>query len=763
MIRNYYKLALRNISRSRFYTFLNIFGLATGIAFTLLIAAYCWNEWRVNRQLKDADRQYILTSTWKDPNMGYPLATLGPLAKALKENYPGLVANYYRFDGIYAIISHGEKHFREDLAIGDSTLLTLYGFPLLQGDPRTALAAPFSVVIPDDMAVKYFGRTRVMGENLTIEDFSGGKKDFRITGVLKLPERNSVTRLNEENENKFFVPTANLSFFNRNMVWQNRGIASYVELQKEVGPEALEAPITHLLKLNTDPSVSSNLKVSAVPLQSYYLTGNVKSLSGDGGAVLKMLYTLSLIACFILLMAIVNFVNLAVSRSTSRMKEIGIRKVLGSLRRQLILQFLTESVLLALFATGLALGLYALFAPLLSGMLGNEVPGFSKFPLLAWAILPVFALLIGCVAGLYPALVLSSLSSVDALKGRGGSKEKLLLRKGLVAFQFATATVVFVGAIIISQQIRLFFSDRLGYNKDWIVSAQLPRDWSAAGVQKMLSIRDAFSRTAAVERTTLSFEIPDGGNGGSNGAWREGGDSSRALVAQFLSTDEQYAATYRIPMAAGTFFNRPDESSSFDTFRVVINETACRALGWTSPEQAVGRRIRLQNGPTRWLTVSGVTRDFHFGSMSAPIDPNIFVHVSLFNSYRYISFKLQPGNIGSILNTLQRQWATLLPGEPFEYRFMDDALADLYKDELHFEKGRFDRHRTGIDHRAAGRDRHAVDEHTKKDKRDRHPKSGRRRSAGDHPAIPAGVPSLAAAGVTDRLAAGLVDHAALAG
>jgi putative ABC transport system permease protein len=139
--------------------------------------------------------------------------------------------------------------------------------------------------------------------------------------------------------------------------------------------------------------------------------------------------------------------------------------------------------------------------------------------------------LVGCLAGLYPALVLSSQSSVDSLKGRGGSKENVLLRKGLVVFQFATATIVFVGAIIISQQIRLFFSDRLGYNKDWIVSAQLPRDWTNAGVRKMSSIRDAFSRTAGVKNATLSFEIPNGGNGGSNSAWREGSDSSRALVA----------------------------------------------------------------------------------------------------------------------------------------------------------------------------------------------------------------------------------------
>jgi putative ABC transport system permease protein len=680
MLRNYYRTSIRNISRNRFHSSLNVLSLATGMAFTLLIASYIWGEWRVNRQLRHADRQYILNSNWKDPNMGVSQTTLGPLAKSLKENYPSLVANYCRFDGITSNVSFGDKHFRENIQLGDSSLLSMYGFTLLHGDAHTALTNPFTVVVTADMAIKYFGRIDAIGQNLSIENFSGGKKDFRVTGVLPAPSRNSVTWLDEANDNRIFIPSANLAFFGRNMDWPNIYIVSYIELQKGVSPASLKDPIAQLIKANTNPGISANLTVSALPLQSYYLTGN-------GGTVQKMLYTMSFIALFILLMALINFINLSISGSSARMKEIGIRKVLGGLRRQLIGQFLTESILLALIATGIALVLYPVFAPFLSAMLGKEVPGILALPTVAWVVIGALAILVGCLAGLYPALVLSSLPSVDSLKGKRGTiKENIFLRKGLVGFQFATATIVFVGALIISQQVRLFFSDQLGYNKEWVVSSQLPRDWSAQGVKRMEAIRKEFSVIPGVKDAALSYEIPNGNNGNSVGIYREGGDSAMSVISSMMISDEHYAATYQIPLAAGVFFNKEGEGSLQDSSRVVINETAAKALGWKDLRDAIGRRLQMFGRPGAFLTVSGVIKDFHFRGMGSPIDADIFMHVSLFNSYRYLSFKLWPGNMGTTLASLQRQWSTLLPGAPFEYRFMDETLQYVYQNELRLKK-----------------------------------------------------------------------------
>jgi len=674
---NYYRTAIRQIARSRFHAIINVVGLSVGIAFTLLIAVYCWSEWRVNRQLKEAGRQYILTSNWKDPNMGYVLATLGPLARSLKENYPTLVVNYYRFDGVTVTVSHGDKDFREELQLGDSTLLTMYGLPLMRGDARTALDDPFTVIITDDRAMKIFGTTDVVGKNLAIANFSGQKQDFRITGVMKKPSRNSVTWLTSENS--IFVPRSNLAYFGRNMDWSNGHIANYIELAPGVSPDALKGPIEHLIRQNADPHIAANLRVVPVTLHDYYLHAN-------GSTVQKMINTLSFIAVFILGMAMINFINLSVSRSSSRMKEIGIRKVLGGLRSQLRWQFLTESVLLAMVSTCIALLLYLLLAPVFSDMLGRELPALSTVPIFGWGLIALFGIFTGWLAGLYPAILLSALSTVNVLKGKAGSVEQnVRIRKGLVGFQFGTAAVVFIGAIIVSQQIDLFFSEKLGYNKEYIIASQVPRDWSSKGIRRMETIRSVFARMPQVRDVTLSFEIPNGANSGSMDVYREGGDPKRPVIAQTLVTDGRYASTYQIPLASGVYFNAANAFDTQDSTHLVLNETAVRALGWKTAGEAVGHRIQF-SGSNAMFTVCGVIRDFHFDAMSSRIQPEVFMPVKFGGIYRYLSFKLNPGHINSDIAVLQQQWAKLMPGAPFEYKFMDESLAAVYDNELRLRK-----------------------------------------------------------------------------
>jgi ABC-type antimicrobial peptide transport system permease subunit len=322
-------------------------------------------------------------------------------------------------------------------------------------------------------------------------------------------------------------------------------------------------------------------------------------------------------------------------------------------------------------------------------MLGSELPQLSSFPLYFISMLAAFALITGYLAGIYPALVLSSLRSVDSLKGALKSvKENILLRKLLVGFQFFTATVVLIGAIIISQQISLFFSKDLGYDKDYIISAQLPRDWSLKGVEHMEMIREEFAAMPELEQTTLSYEIPNGNNAGAVGIYKAGSDSTRAVVSQVLTTDEHYSSTYKIALAAGAFFHAGREKDENDSTRIVINAMESTALGWKDPHQALGQQVKLTNS-NMIFTISGVTRDFHFGAMGSPIQPCTFLHVYLNNSYRYLSFRLRPGNIGQGLAALQKKWAVLLPGAPFEYNFMDENLQKLYKSELQLRKSAY--------------------------------------------------------------------------
>ncbi len=677
MLKNYFKIAWRNTIKSRVYSAINIIGLSTGIAFTLLIAAYVWSELQVNTNLKNADRQYIIQSKWKDPNEGYFLATLGPLGKALKESYPNLVANYYRYDGITSNISKGDKSFRENIQIGDSTMLNMYGFALLQGDARTALHQPFTAIITADKALKYFGKTNVVGQTITIESFSGTKHDFLITGVLNKVSNNSVTNLVDGYSGDFYVSTDNLDFFGRNMSWQNAFIANYIELQKGVKPQDLQQPIAHLIKQNAQPQAAADLTPQLILLKDFYLDAN-------NGLIRKMLYALSAIALFILVMAIINFINMSVSRASARMKEIGIRKVLGGMKKQLILQFLTESIIIVSISTVFAFIIFLLIRNLFSSILIHEVPSLAAFPVYYVLFPLLFILIVGFIAGIYPAFILSSLKSVESLKGKPSVKENVLMRKSLVGFQFGIAAIAFIGAIIISQQINLFLSSDLGYNKDYILSAQLPRNWTQTGVNKMENIRNQFADLPSVNNVSLSYEIPDGNNSGPAGLYRFGADSSTAITVNALTTDENYISVYKIPMQAGSFF----EGHGFDSGKIIINEAAASALGWKNVSDAIGKQVRIPGAPIVFI-IKGVTSNFHFGSMQQKVTPIAFFNVQFAPIYRYMSFKLKPGNIAADIDAVQKKWSLLLPGSPFEYKFMDDTLANLYKSEIRLKKASY--------------------------------------------------------------------------
>lgn len=679
MFKNYIKVAWRNITKHCFYAFVNASGLFAGITFALLIGGYVWGELQVNSKLKNADRQYFLKSEWRDPNMGVDIATLGPIAKRLKEDYPNLVENYYRWDGITSVISKGDKHLRENIQLGDSTLLSMYGFKLLHGNAATALMQPFSVVITKEMAEKYFGKTDVVGETINIQSFSGAKRDFAITGVLKELPDNSVTHLNEANLNTFFVPTNTHTYFGRLTFddWSNTIVPSYIEMKKGASKASLDKAISQLIQTHAGNNIKTNLKIHAVPITDYYL-------QKDSGVIKRMLYALSVVGFFILLMAIVNFINFAISSSGNRIKEIGVRKVLGGLRSQLIFQFLTESFILVLIATALALAVYPSARPVFSEMVGKSIPSLSSFPL-HFVFIPIALILFtGLLAGLYPAFVLSSANTVNSLKGKLTTvKENVLLRKSLVGFQFAIALAVLIAAAIVSQQVSYFFSQRLGFDKEYVVASQVPRDWSPAGVRKMETIRNEFATIPEVSSVTLSYDIPNGSFGGPP-VYKAGTDSSKPIAMQSLITDENYLTTYGIQLNRGEFF----DSRKLDSGKVVLNEKAVVALGYKNSSDAIGQQLRIPGDPTTF-TIKGVTNDFHLGSMQQVIQPMIFFNVTTSVVHRYLSFKLKPGNVSAGIDAIQKKWAVLLPVSSFEYSFMDDTLKKLYAAELQLKKAAY--------------------------------------------------------------------------
>lgn len=678
MLKNYFKIAWRNLWKNKAYAFINIFGLSIGLASAMLIAGYVWAELRVNKQLKNSGNQYILQSKWKDPNMGIEQTTVGALAKALKEQYPNLVANYFRWDGIGSNVSKGDKIFRESLQLGDSTILSMYGFKLIHGDAKTALNAPYTVMISSGLALKYFGKTDVIGETLSIESFSGTKHDFSITGVMEAPGRNSVTYFGGEN-NQVFIPASSSSFFGRNMdVWFNPYILSYIELQEGVSPKALEEPIAQLIKQRTPNQFRKNLKVELAPLEDYY-SGN--------GSVRKMLQTLSFIAFFILLMAIINFVNITISRSATRMKEIGLRKVMGGVRKQLVLQFFSESILVVAISTGLSLIFYQLFRPFISGLLGTDIPVLSSYPS-SYILVPfIIVFIVGVLAGIYPAILLSSLKSVDSLKGvLKTAKENILLRKALVGSQFCIALIVFIGALIVASQVKLFLNSDLGYNKDFIVSAQVPRDWSKKGVEHMETIRDEFAAMPEIKSATLSYQIPNGNHERKINLYKASSNAAQAVTSIRLGADENYADTYSIHLMAGSFL--PDNKSEYDLSKIVINETLAKALGWHNAGEAIGQQVRMEeDSPV--FTVIGVVKDFHFESMQQAVQPIAFQHIGKTETFRFLSFKISPVNTAEAISAIKTKWSKLLPGSAFEFSFMDETLKAMYSTEIQLKKAAY--------------------------------------------------------------------------
>ncbi len=557
-------------------------------------------------------------------------------------------------------------------------MLNMYGFQLLHGNAATALSEPYSVVMTKDRAIKYFGKTDVIGKTISIENFSGSKHNFVVTGVLNNFISNSVTDLIEGNPNHFFVSISNLDFFGRNMNWSDPHIVGYIELQKGITPAELEKPIAQLLKENAPPYFVSDLKPYLLSLKDCYLSAN-------NGLVTKMLYALSAIALFILLMAIINFVNMLVSSSAPRMKEIGIRKVLGGMKKQLIFQFLFESIIIVFIATLFAFSIYLLTQNFFSDILGKPIPSLGNFPSY-FVIFPLlFILSIGIISGIYPAFIMSSFNSIDSLKGKLTSgKDHVLLRKSLIAFQFCIATIAFIGAMIISKQINLFLHSNLGYNKDCVLSAQLPRNWTREGVEKMETIRDEFATMPQVKNVSLSFDIPDGNYSNQVPIFRYGKDSSESVSADILEDDEKYLSLYQIPLIAGL----PFEGHRLDSLKVILNETAIKALGWKEPEKAIGQQVKIP-GNQGVYTVTGVMEDFHFGSMQTKVEPIIMFNLQYDFIYRYLSFKIKPGNAIATVAALKKKWTSLLPGTPFEYTFMDETLATMYRSELQLRKASY--------------------------------------------------------------------------
>ncbi|HEY4874470.1 MAG TPA: ABC transporter permease [Puia sp.] len=680
MYKSYFTIAFRHLTRHKLFSVINISCLAIGIAFSIIIGVYVLNQVKVNSDIKNLSSQYLIKSNWKDGNIGIDLTTLGPLAKTMKDEYPGLVENYYRFDPVGNIVSVGDKHFREDISIGDTTFVAMFGFPLLYGNPKQAFINDQSAVITEDLAIKYFGRKDVINKAITIQTPSdGGKHDYLISAVLKKMPYNSITNFAvSKTEYQVYLSMFNNQYFqggDKGDNWRNVYMVNIIELKKGVTAKDLEKPFEQTLTKYQPAFVKGNLKIELAKMEDYHLKSN-------NNAVQKTLTTLSLIAAFILLLAIINFVNINIGTSSYRLKEIGLRKVFGSVRTQLITQFITESLILTFIAAIISLFLYQFMIPVFNQLLDTTLDPFWHFGFSKILFLIALVILVGVISGICPAFVLSASNVINSVKGKiDSAKGSLLLRKILLVAQFTLTIIIFIITLNVSKQVSYFFYKDLGYNKEQVmIISSVPRKYDSVGVIQMENVRSQLLSMPQVKNAALSYDIPDGNGGGYTSIYKNGSNDFTSVT--IFAADPSYANVYGIKMKEGIFLSNDNK---YIPGQVVINEAAEKALGWNS---AVGKIINIGAPNGQAITVAGVMKDFNFLSLQAAVPPMMIANLNepFTRSYRYFSVKLNTTDIINTVNALENKWKNLFPDAGFEYTFMDEKFESIYRGELQLKK-----------------------------------------------------------------------------
>ncbi len=677
MFRNYLKTALRNLRKRAGTSLINVAGLAVGMACSILIMLFVFDELGYDRFNGNYDRIWRVTRKWLNADgvvnlhLGQVAPPIGPL---LKNDFPEILraARMIQVEGL--LINAGPVYFEEDrFFFAEGSLFDVFTFKMTAGDPATALRDPFTVVITTDMARKYFGAEDPVGRPITIQA-SGQSADLKVTGVVEpLPAASH------------FHPDFLGSFTTFEAIvgprelesWSSNNYATYLLLPPGYDISHLATRLDAFMDRHMSPGISAETKLELQPLEDIHLRSQLDSEIEANGDI-RYVRIFSIVALFVLLVACVNFMNLATARSEGRAREVGLRKVVGARRGQLVGQFLGESVLTAVVSLVAALGLVALALPTFNRFLGRTLslnPGVNGSLLIFLAAITVF---VGLVSGLYPALFLSGFRPARVFKGTsGGGATGISFRKVLVVFQFAISIVLIVCVSVVSGQLRFMRTKSLGFDKEHVVV--LPS--GPAMVQNLEGVKARLLANPDIISVSAAKRVPSGRLLDSAQARLIGGGQVQSIdfrIANLL-VDHDYIPTYGIPMAAGRNFSREMGTDATQAF--VINEAAVRRIGWSRPEEAVGQPFEYGR---RRGQIIGVVKDFHFESLHEEISP-IVMYISGSDLQR-ISVRIAPGNIPRTMEFLRRVWAEMRPNRPFSYVFVDESFDRLYRSEDDLER-----------------------------------------------------------------------------
>jgi putative ABC transport system permease protein len=669
MIKNYFKIAFRNLWRHKTFSFINIMGLTVGLTAFFLIFMYVKFELSYDAFNSKADRIYRVVADLKTPSD--LLHTSGPgwaVGPNIKEEFPEIEA-FARVTGDEILVRKGDIKFQEENALwADSALFQIFDFKVLKGNPRTALTEPFSIVFTETAAKKYFGKTDPMGQTLLL---TGDAFPSKVTGIIKdMPENSQVKA-------DMLVSMSTITTkFNKGLdsQWANYGNRTFVLLKPQTNPLALQAKLPAFLEKRNGTQMKKLQMFPTLMLERlrdvYLHSTRDGSKTGNSNNV----YIFSIIAVFILVIACINFINLTTARSAERAKEVGIRKVVGAARAQLARQFVGESILICMIAFALSVGAAALMLPLFNQLAGKTVSAgiFSNPPYIV--ILFLIALAIGFLAGIYPALVLSSFQPVQVLKGRFATGTKgILLRKGLVVAQFTISIALIIGTIVVYSQMKYMRSQDLGFNKD----QQLIID--TQGDPAKNTLRQTIASIPGVTATSLAGSVPGGGNPGAYSQVENNKGDMQIANLDLYFTDFDYIPQYKIKMLAGRAFSK--EFGTDTTQAMLLNETAVKLFGYSSPKDIIGKKFDQWG---RKGTIIGVMEDFHFRSLQEAIKP-LSMRIEP-NGCNLISATVSPVNVKATIAAVENKWKSLIPNRPFSYFFLDDFFDKQYRSEVRFGK-----------------------------------------------------------------------------
>ncbi|MBS1947252.1 MAG: ABC transporter permease [Bacteroidetes bacterium] len=666
MIKNYFILAFRKLKHQKIFSFINIIGLTVGTTCCLMIFLFIAHELSYDNFHKNKENIYRVMRVGGHLNGGgsEEIAYLSPAySTALLNDYPDAIQQAVRVMPDNDLITYKNVGFNEKkIYLVDDNFFEFFSFPLVKGNPATVLKDPLSIVLTESTAKKYFGNEDPIGK---VVDWNK-KLKLKVTGIAKDVPSNS---------HLYFDMVAPLSYY-KNEPWYsqfpNNMLFTYVQLNPHTDPKKLISRFPQFMdkylgKYYRENGFSMGLTID--PLKDIYFQNLVFDNVKHGSK--SVVFTFTSIAVLILIIACINFMNLATARATDRSKEVGLRKVLGALRKQLIIQFIGEAFLFAMVSSILALGLLQLLMPAYNNLLGYNLSSYWTNPLV-YIFLAGIVLIIGLLAGSYPALLLSSFSPIESLKGKlKVGKNGSLFRKTLVVFQFSISVLLIISITIIVKQMNYVQGADLGFNKEHALVVKL--DNNTIGEKKLL-FKTQLQNDPDVQNVSLMSGEPGGFHDVHSFETEAMPNEKIMLSTEF--TDFEFAKTLGLKIIAGR-----DLSSQYSTdtlHGVLINRTTAAKLGYT-PQQAVGKWIKNTMRDSLRRNIVGVVEDFHFSSLKDPIQPFV---IAPNDDRRVALIRIKPGNLQSTINRIKNIYTSLAPAYPFEYDFLDEQFNQQYKSEV---------------------------------------------------------------------------------